>query len=773
MDNLTYEPIIKVDVADGEKSVKSLKAEISKLRDHILNLTEGTEEYNFAVKKLQSDQRDLDKVMSLTKTTATALEGSYDALVHQMSLLKKEFKATNDEARRNELATQINAINDQLKELDGSMGSWTRNVGNYQSALDGMDTSTKSFKESLGQMNDSIEPTKAKFESVQKISSGVASGFAAVQGAAALLGSEGEDLQKVFVKVQSAMAIAQGVGGLGDLVEGVGKAKVAFEGLGDKIKAVSKVMGKAGWIGVIVTVTAAIATLVTYLIKKNEEIKNGTAAIKEYNKAVLEEVEGVGKEITNLRLLEQIASDTNLEMNQRLVASQELCKQLGLQWTEENKLKALQGDLKTETENATAAIIEQAKARAALAMIESKAGEVVSLEVEKEQIKQTGPTKKDARQARKYNNAVMQSGSDAPLVTATDIMNDRIAAKDKAISQLTTEMDAILTAAGIGVLNEIANGGGTVEETEEQKAAKAAAAARAAAIKAANEERDRLVAEILSQEIEVPDEPIEKLDTTVQMQEEGEVYKETKAAMLAIEETYAGDSLKIEERKLERLKELHQKAVDVGDDKSQLLLAQDIADQEVALNDAKNDAIVASDEAAAQKRIDIINKVAQAISAASSVTQGILEITQAAAEKDGEITEKEAKRIKGLQIAIATMNMLQGITSALSGVFTTHTGPWDIAMAAAQAVSIAAAGTANIMKIRNTDLTGSVTSGAQAAVTPNSNIYGTDIPMSYVRNVTGQSEVDALNQDTRVYILESDIQESNRRVKVRQSESSF
>ena len=688
MSELVYEPIIKVDTYDGEKSVKGLKDEIKKLQDHILNLTEGTDEYTLAVKKLQDDQRDLNSVMALTKQTATALDGSYDALVHQMGLLKKEWRATNDEARRNELSAQIASINTQLKEMDAELGNFQRNVGNYQSALDGMDTSTKSFKESLGQMNDSIEPTKAKFESVQKISSGVASGFAAVQGAAALLGSEGEDLQKVFVKVQSAMAIAQGVGGLGDLVEGVGKATVAFEGLGDKIKAVSKTLGKTGWVAVIMVAITAIM-LITDAIKKKKEAVDGLDA--------------------SLSKLEK--------RNENIIAS------------DKERARGLEREIKLMAANG------------------ATEEEILNKRLEYNQL-YLDAAKRNYNEAQKQYLGLKNSLSmGIKGVTQEDV--DKAKEAYDAANAIFTEYSEKRK----DILNDI-----TIAQINAKKKI---------------EETPLPTIPTLSDDIEIEDEPIEQLDTTVQMQEEGAVYKETKAAMLAIEKTYAGDSVKIEERKLERLKELHQKAKTVGDYKSQYLLAKEIADQEVALNDAKNAAMVASDEAAAQKRIDIINKVAQAISAASSVTQGILEITQAAYEKDKEITEKEAKRIKGLQIAIATMNMLQGITSALSGVFTTHTGVWDMAMAAAQAASIAAAGTANIMKISNTDLTGSVTSGAQAAVTPNSNIYGTDIPMSYVRNVTGQSEVDALNQDTRVYILESDIQESNRRVKVRQSESSF
>lgn len=56
-----------------------------------------------------------------------------------------------------------------------------------------------------------------KFEAVGKVVGTLANGFAAAQGAAALLGSESEDLQKAMVRVQGAMALAQGVAGFKDL----------------------------------------------------------------------------------------------------------------------------------------------------------------------------------------------------------------------------------------------------------------------------------------------------------------------------------------------------------------------------------------------------------------------------------------------------------------------------------------------------------------------------------------------------------------------------
>ncbi|NBP71315.1 MAG: hypothetical protein EBU52_21580, partial [Cytophagia bacterium] len=55
-----------------------------------------------------------------------------------------------------------------------------------------------------------------KFEAIGKIVGGVASGISAAEGAMALFGAESEDVQKALLKVQGAMALAQGIQGVID-----------------------------------------------------------------------------------------------------------------------------------------------------------------------------------------------------------------------------------------------------------------------------------------------------------------------------------------------------------------------------------------------------------------------------------------------------------------------------------------------------------------------------------------------------------------------------
>lgn len=345
--------VLKVETGNSENTIKSIKKEITDLKKALESAEIGSEAFEKASKDLADAQQRLKSVMDSTKKTVSAAEGSYDALVATMAKLKKEWRSTADEAKRDEIGKQIEAINTELKELDATLGNHQRNVGNYKGdiidayreikdgstsagqamegsavsctaamtqldgAVENVAGSTQNYATAWAEMQRSTEVTRAKFESVQKITSGVASGFAALQGVTALLGSENEDLQKVLVKVQAAMAIAQGIGGLKGLVEGISQAKVAFQGTQMAMKtmaaetvatngaiagttvaagtATTAVNGlKAALISsgigaIVVLIGTAIAMIVQYWDDIVEFFGGGNEAIKEQERA-LEEI---------------------------------------------------------------------------------------------------------------------------------------------------------------------------------------------------------------------------------------------------------------------------------------------------------------------------------------------------------------------------------------------------------------------------------------------------------------------------------------------------
>lgn len=803
--------ILTVDTGSSEKTVKSLKKDISDLKDAILNLEKGTEEYDSAVEQLQASQRELNEVQALTKKSAVALEGSYDALTHQMSLLKKEWRATADEARRADLGKQIDEINQQLKEMDASVGNFQRNVGNYVSHWEGMPEVTQDFGTAMREMNDSIEPTKAKFESMTKIASGLASGFAAVQGAAALLGIENENLEKSLVKVQSAMAMAQGIGGIGDLVEGLGKAKVAFKSVGTALG------GTAGIVALFVALAAACLAVVGNMDKLERKFKK----LSEADQTAVD-LAKLNVELTklssqasaeNITRLKELA-DGYKQLGNNLAGKEQYVKdfaeelsEMGIEMTNVNDADKI---FIEQTDNYINALIARAKADA----IKEKATADYRASLEK-----TAELEADLAEAKANQNnktpkkTFWQNLGQAALVAGSyeGVPLDQIESTKKGwdediAQQNVDKAQAALDEAKANADKALADAFKMAEEYNAEANAYLTPPKKKNTPQTPKPKTPKpktpedLLAE-LSQKLY--DDAINMVieDVEINLKEStkksnGYEYKNGDAEKRAnwwtslidtetsqdirknvleggTEEEQDDLIIKGEQRKLEKLKEFWKQAKEEGDVTGELALRQQIADQELLIEEEKNRAIIESEERAKEKRIKIMNDVSDALSAAANVTEGILQITQAAAEKDGEVTEREAKRIKGIQVAIATMNMLQGITTALSGCFTTKTGPWDIALAAVQAASIAASGTANIMKIKNTDLTGSVSNGAMGAVVPNVSSYSSELPVNYTRNVTTASEVDELNKSTKVYVLESDIADAMTKVSVRESESSF
>jgi archaellum component FlaC len=146
------------------KSVNDLRENIKGLKDRLAQLEIGTKEYKDTLAELSVNQNALKDAMYATDASmedvaksAQGLTTSYNSLVHKMAELKREFRSTNDEARRLELGKQINEINTQLKDMDALQGNFQRNVGNYKSGLDGLADVLKQMPPTLGATGEQVK----------------------------------------------------------------------------------------------------------------------------------------------------------------------------------------------------------------------------------------------------------------------------------------------------------------------------------------------------------------------------------------------------------------------------------------------------------------------------------------------------------------------------------------------------------------------------------------------------------------------------------------
>lgn len=113
---------------------------------------------------------------------------------------------------------QALALSEQFGETDQRVIDLRKQIGQLKDTIQDSTAATKNYA-----------GTSAIFPAIAKSVQGIASGFAAAQGAINLFGGEAKNVEKALLKVQSAMALSQG---LGDLLE----AKDSFVNLAGVIK---------------------------------------------------------------------------------------------------------------------------------------------------------------------------------------------------------------------------------------------------------------------------------------------------------------------------------------------------------------------------------------------------------------------------------------------------------------------------------------------------------------------------------------------------------
>lgn len=169
--------ILKVGTDEAIKSVGDLRNNIKELKKSLnetqIDSKEGWLKYQETLNELKVNQNALKDAMYATSGSlqdvadaATGASNSYNSLVHRMAALKEEWRATNDEARRNELGKQIAEINQELKNMDASIGNFQRNVGNYESGVTGLVAKFDEWGGILKQMPPTLGATK---ESIGKV----------------------------------------------------------------------------------------------------------------------------------------------------------------------------------------------------------------------------------------------------------------------------------------------------------------------------------------------------------------------------------------------------------------------------------------------------------------------------------------------------------------------------------------------------------------------------------------------------------------------------
>lgn len=775
MDNEVVK-ILRVETQGSERTVKSLKDEISSLKDALLNTEQGTEQYDNIIKQLRQDTADLTRVMNAGKEQVEDLDGSYNKLVKTMSELKKQWRATNDEATRNELGEQIANINTQLKEMDASIGNYQRNVGNY---ADG-------FSQAMREQAEATEVSRKKLESIQKVASGLAGAYSATQGVMALLGTENKELEKTFIKLQSAIAIAQGIGGMKDLIEGAGQAKVAFSGAITGVKSfITSLNGVKGaivgtGIGLLVV---SLGTLISHLIQTQEEAKNTKSELeklneefeknsqnaewwqsRDYTQIYREYVEAVKKAGNDVNAINKANADYEAKLNeQRLKDAEAKEKHYNDKYEElsqerfrlsKSNRKKDKEELEKVNKELQEVELQRTKATEEVNKIKAENAKKTADEIVKateEQNNRIAEANKKAIEDKKKTEAELKKEQEKAIAIADNARKSLIDTKEEELAELKRIYDeelALLQKHGVDTTALTDKYTKDVRDITEKHL-----------LDNFNESNNILNGEQnkATQELELKysvqsDNPVQAIQDEINyITELSNIESEfNNKRVTEIETLLSAEQISAETRKT-------------------------LENERMALIEENyyNEQRLAIEQSELEKRLDK-EKLQRNINVATST----LDVTANMLSSIGGLMEEGSEEAKGIAIASAT---IQAISSAISAYNSASQIP-VVGMYLAPIASATAliAGMANVKKIADTNADGSNAeaqiSSAQASmnvgVMPTFDV-NSQMPIDYTRNVMTDAEITEMNKAQRVYVLESDITEAQRHVEVVEDSASF
>lgn len=209
-------PVIEIRTLEAVKNVKELKENISALKAKIDDVNTSTDEYADLTRELSQNQAALRNVMNGTNSAfdvsikdAQGLTTSYNSLVQQLKAATQEWRtiprylSEADQAQGKvnqawtDAANRVERLRSELKDMDATTGNFTRNVGNYKSALDG-------FSGTMGR--------------VQQIGGDMVNGISAAASSLSMLGIDTDGLTDSMKNLRIAVAAVQGAKGFAGLL---------------------------------------------------------------------------------------------------------------------------------------------------------------------------------------------------------------------------------------------------------------------------------------------------------------------------------------------------------------------------------------------------------------------------------------------------------------------------------------------------------------------------------------------------------------------------
>ena len=302
------------------------------------------------ITQVNAEQAELNRTFGQTEEKQKTLTGQLRGLKQELALLEEQGKENSDEF--NKLLLSAARLEDQ--------------IGDTRERVRVLASDTFKFDAAVG-------ATQA-----------LASGFEVAQGAAALFGSEGKELQEVIAKTTAVTAIANGVNDLANQITGQGPLKLALYAAGQKAVAVATAISTGAISAFRVALAATgIGLFITGVALLVDKLRDAAANQASFNRSLelsKQAAEGSRKAIQELQNL-QLDSATRIKIATGQLTQAEADRQQVLKETN----KTVEDNIKVEIGAQTKSVLEQkrlskelAESRQADARAAARTGEVVA-----------------------------------------------------------------------------------------------------------------------------------------------------------------------------------------------------------------------------------------------------------------------------------------------------------------------------------------------------------------------------------------------------------
>ena len=593
---------------------------------------------------------------------------------------------------------EVTVVNLDTSKAVNSLKSLRTELKNVKDAMTNLSEGSEAFqqaankagelKHQLDEINESVRGASADFgdmlSNATQVTNGIIGGFTAAQGAMNLFGVESENVTKAIAKLQSLMAIGQGVAQIDQMTKALPKLSAAITGTSKAAKLLKTVLKPK----VFLAITAALTALTIIWNKFGDKIKEYIPLIGKLEEA-FNKLKG---KFVNI-------NDTIDEHNNKLDSAIKKYEDLVLA----DKVSKLNSNSKKEYDNN-------------IKQIEILAAKLdVILEKQKNADRQT-------YEALRSEGILIQN-----QITLLKNKNDAILENAKSYEELSKSAEK------------------AVKYTEPKYVPE-----KNSTIKPIDTSGLIKPAESISSAL-----PLEEV-TQIQLIERAllRLDNQLKSGQITQEEYYT-NAIEWEQEKLQYIEAgteeyLKQQGVIINLQNEQKKLKDDV-------------------KLTADSTKEAFTITSQVMTASFQSASALLETL---ASNEDTNTKEGFEKQKKMQIAAATMNMLGGLISTWTSVMN-PANAWmtifgQIAMGAIQSASILGMGIANIQKIKQTSFDGGSTPSISSGAIANTIIA----PNAYSQSVQGASTEQSI-KDARVYVVESDISNTQGRISVQETENRY